>query len=117
MTARDRLITAVDYGVRRLTLARRRNSETGTAAGGNAKTGNVVPVRPGIDFPVRTTASGFLSGEVLIEGIGKPMNFIIDTGATISVLSERAAALEEARPFIQPGSMRVFGAAGIAENV
>jgi predicted aspartyl protease len=66
---------------------------------------------------VRTTASGFLSGEVLIDGIGKPLNFIIDTGATVSVLSEKAAALEEAQSFIQKGSMRVFGAAGVAENV
>ncbi len=54
---------------------------------------------------------------MLIEGIGKPLNFIIDTGATISVLSEKAAALEEARQFIQPGYMRVYGAAGVAENV
>src|ERR1041385_1139101 len=95
ISALSRLITSVDYGTHRLTLARKRNSETGTAASGKAKTANVDPVRSGIDFPVRTTASGFLSGEVLIDGIGKPLNFIIDTGATISVLSERAAALEE----------------------
>ena len=73
--------------------------------------------RPGIDVPVRTTASGFLSGEVTIEGIKKPLNFIIDTGATVSVLSERAAELDDAIDFIQEDRMRVFGAAGIAENV
>jgi predicted aspartyl protease len=73
--------------------------------------------RPGIDVPVRTTASGFLSGEITIEGIKKPLNFIIDTGATVSVLSERAAELDDAIAFIQENRMRVFGAAGVAENV
>ncbi len=117
ISALSRMITSVDYGAHKLTLTRKRNSEANTAANSSSKTGKVDPLNPGIDFPVRTTASGFLSGEVLIDGIGKPLNFIIDTGATISVLSERAAALEEARPFIQPGNMRVFGAAGVAENV
>ena len=117
ISALSRMIMSVDYGTHKLTLTRKRNSEANVAANASSKTGKVDPARPGIDFPVRTTASGFLSGEVVIDGIGKPLNFIIDTGATISVLSQRAAALEEARPFIQPGNMRVFGAAGVAENV
>jgi predicted aspartyl protease len=116
ISALSRLLTSVDYGTRKLSLTRRRNLDVDTATA-NSKVAKAEPARPGINFPVRTTASGFLSGEVLIDGIGKPLNFIIDTGATISVLSERAAALEEARPFIQPGNMRVFGAAGVAENV
>jgi len=73
--------------------------------------------RPGIDVPVRTTASGFLSGEIFIEGIKKPLNFIIDTGATVTVMSEKLAALDEAQAFVQRGRMRVFGAAGVAEDV
>jgi len=117
ISALGRLLTSVDYGTRKLSLIRKRNLEVETAAAATLKAAKAEPARPGINFPVRTTASGFLSGEVLIDGIGKPLNFIIDTGATISVLSERAAALEEARPFIQPGNMRVFGAAGVAENV
>ena len=117
ISAISRLLTSVDYGTRRLTLSRKRNNDPDTVAISNPKTGDVEPPRPGINFPVRTTASGFLSGEVLIEGIGKPLNFIIDTGATISVLSTRAASVEEVRPFIQPGGMRVFGAAGVAEDV
>jgi predicted aspartyl protease len=74
-------------------------------------------VRPGVDVPVRTTSSGFLSGEVVIEGIDKPLNFIIDTGATVSVLSERAAALDQALGFIQTSRMKVFGAAGVSDDV
>jgi predicted aspartyl protease/thioredoxin-like negative regulator of GroEL len=117
IAALSRLLTSVDYGTHRLALSRKRNSDLETVAGVAAKTPNVEAPRPGINIPVRTTASGFLSGEVLIDGIGKPLNFIIDTGATVSVLSEKAAALEEAQSFIQKGSMRVFGAAGVAENV
>jgi predicted aspartyl protease/thioredoxin-like negative regulator of GroEL len=114
IAALSRLLTSVDYGTHRLALSRRRNNDLETVA---AKTANAEAPRPGINIPVRTTASGFLSGEVLIDGIGKPLNFIIDTGATVSVLSEKAAALEGAQSFIQQGSMRVFGAAGVAENV
>ncbi len=117
ISALSRLLTSVDYGTRQLSLTRKRNLDLDTTATVNPKTAKSEPARPGINLPVRTTASGFLSGEVLIDGIGKPLNFIIDTGATISVLSERAAALEEARPFIQQSNMRVFGAAGVAENV
>lgn len=117
IAALARTLTAVDYGTSRLTLVRQRNITTmGTADPANAA--NVSGLaRPGIEIPVRTTSSGFLSGEVSIEGINKPLNFIIDTGATVSVLSERAAELDEAVAFIQQNRMRVIGAAGVAENV
>ena len=68
-------------------------------------------------MPVRTTSSGFLSGEVTIEGVKKSLNFIIDTGATVTVVSERTAELQPFDEFIQPDRMRVFGAAGVAEDV
>jgi tetratricopeptide (TPR) repeat protein len=117
----SRLLIAVDYGERSMTLTRQRNSETELGAiapgqGKPVKAEALLPL-PGIDVPVRTTSSGFLSGEVFIEGIAKPLNFIIDTGATVSVISEKAAALEEARGFLKDRRMRVFGAAGIAEDV
>ena len=51
---------------------------------------------PGVlEIPVRTTSSGFLSGEVRLEGIEKPLNFIIDTGASVSVVSEKLAEQED----------------------
>lgn len=122
IAALGRLLTAVDYGTRRLTLVRQRGSDTsdlGTAINRPGKNDTSTPAeaRPGIDVPVRTTSSGFLSGEVSIEGFQKPLNFILDTGATVTVLSEKLAALDEAKSFIQQGRMRVFGAAGIAEDV
>ena len=119
ITALGRLLTTVDYGTRTMTLTRQRKTEPESAAvtGGQAKPVKAVEPRPEIGVPVRTTSSGFLSGEIFIEGITKPLNFIIDTGATVSVLSEKTAALEEAQAFIKEGRMRVYGAAGIAEDV
>jgi predicted aspartyl protease/thioredoxin-like negative regulator of GroEL len=119
IAALGRLLITVDYGTRRLTLVRQRNtqSEPGRVIEGQGKPVEAEAAEPGIDVPVRTTASGFLSGEVFIDGISKPLNFIIDTGATVSVMSEKLAALEEAQAFIRQGRMRVFGAAGVAENV
>lgn len=117
IAALARLVTAVDYGNRRMTLVRPRTPvDLGTTVD-RSNVGSMSSRRPGIDIPVRTTSSGFLSGEVIVEGIKKPLNFIIDTGATVSVLSERAAELDEAIAYIQPNRMRVFGAAGVAENV
>ena len=119
IAALGRLLITVDYGTRRLTLVRQRNtqSEPGRVIEGQGKPVKDEAAEPGIDVPVRTTASGFLSGEVFIDGISQPLNFIIDTGATVSVMSEKLAALEEAQAFIRQGRIRVFGAAGVAENV
>jgi len=117
----SKFVTAVDYGERTFTLVRHRQSgsldllNTPPAADQppalNSLTTRVV------EIPLRTTSSGFLSGEVYLEGIEKPLNFIIDTGASISVVSEKLAALEEMSNYLTPTRMRVFGAAGVAEDV
>lgn len=121
IAALSRLVITLDYGVRTLTLTRQRSSQTevgsGTAGQGNPVKAEAIEPRPEIGVPVRTTSSGFLSGEVFIGGLTQPLNFIIDTGATVTVLSEKTAALEGAQAFIKEGRMRVFGAAGIAEDV
>jgi predicted aspartyl protease/Tfp pilus assembly protein PilF len=119
IAALGRLLIKVDYGTRRLTLVRQRDTQPERVVEGQGKPvkAEAVEIQPGIDVPVRTTASGFLSGEIFIDGISKPLNFIIDTGASVTVMSEKLAALEEAQAFIRQGRMRVFGAAGVAENV
>lgn len=118
ISALSGLVTLVDYGTNQLSLSRFTNDVPTVAAGAATPlASDGAPARSGINVPIRTTASGFLSGEVFIEGIKKPLNFIIDTGATVTVLSERTAAMEEAQPFIRQGKMRVFGAAGVAEDV
>ena len=121
ISALGRLVTSVDYGTHTLTLIRQRNNDLdlGRLVNSVGKPANVQTVesRPGFNVSVRTTASGFLSGEILIDGVKKPLNFIIDTGATVTVMAEKLAAQDEFQPFIKEGRMRVFGAAGIAEDV
>lgn len=100
-------ITTVDYGRRTFSLNRQRS-----------KTDAAELVSPtSIEIPIRTTSSGFLSGEVQVEGVNQPFNFIIDTGASISVVSEKLMELDEMHNFKHPSRMRVYGAAGVAEGV
>jgi tetratricopeptide (TPR) repeat protein len=101
-------LTTVDYGARTFTLNRQRSS---------AERAALAATQPGLEIPTRTTSSGFLSGEVQVEGISRPFNFIIDTGASISVVSEKLMELDEMNNFKHPTRMRVYGAAGVAEGV
>ena len=68
-------------------------------------------------LPLRLTSSGFLSGEVQLEGVEAPLNFIVDTGASVSVISDDVASTKEISRFIKEETMRVSGAAGITDNV
>jgi predicted aspartyl protease/thioredoxin-like negative regulator of GroEL len=116
----SKFIAAVDYGAKTLSLVRQRSSQ-GLESGTLNFKSDEEPAATGsgraIQLPIRTTSSGFLSGEVRIDGIAQPQNFIIDTGASVSVISEQLAALDEMQSFLQPGRMRIFGAAGITDNV
>ncbi|MCM3905438.1 MAG: aspartyl protease family protein [Pyrinomonadaceae bacterium] len=117
----SKFITAVDYGERTFTLARQRQSGSldlvQTPAAADLTPALKSQNARAVEIPLRTTSSGFLSGEVYVQGIDKPLNFIIDTGASISVISEKLAALEELSNYSTPTRMRVFGAAGVAEDV
>ncbi len=76
------------------------------------------PVEEGaLVLPLRLTSSGFFSGEVKLQGIESPLNFIVDTGASVSVISQELAGTQELRPHLLGEKMRVIGAAGITENV
>lgn len=70
-----------------------------------------------IALPLRLTSSGFLSGEVNLPGIEAPLNFIVDTGASISVISSDLANTDQMSQFSMEEKMRVVGAAGVTENV
>ncbi|MFN2512280.1 MAG: aspartyl protease family protein [Pyrinomonadaceae bacterium] len=117
----SKFVTAVDYGERTFTLVRHRQSGSldllNTPPAADQPPAIKSLTTRAVEIPLRTTSSGFLSGEVYLEGIEKPLNFIIDTGASISVVSEKLAALEEMSNYLTPNRMRVFGAAGVAENV
>lgn len=117
----SKFVTSVDYGERTFTLVRQRQATTLNSLDTPSITFSqdvIQPMSPkAIEIPLRTTSSGFLSGEVRLEGLDKPLNFIIDTGASISVISEKLAALEELSSYVTPYRMRVFGAAGVVEDV
>ncbi|MBV9957901.1 MAG: aspartyl protease family protein [Acidobacteria bacterium] len=109
-------ITTIDYASRNFTLARQRGADNSPSPP------SIVFQQPGqspasYEIPMRTTSSGFLSGEVHLEGIERPLNFIIDTGAEISVLSELLYKSEDIADFARNERMTVYGAAGVAENV
>ena len=80
------------------------------ALGGNTLASEV------LEIPLRTNLNGFLTVEVRLEGFEKLL-----TSSSIQVMylvvSDKLAALEEFSSFRTSTRMRVFGAAGITENV
>jgi predicted aspartyl protease/Flp pilus assembly protein TadD len=100
--------TVVDYGGRQMLLLRDDAARRAAA---------VAPPPKSIEVPIRTTSSGFWSGEVSFDGLEKPTNFIIDTGASISVVSKALAARAGFERYAQTGYIKVYGAAGLADNI
>lgn len=99
----SKFLTTVDYGSSTFELQRK-----DTVAG---------EVADGVTVPLRLTSSGFLSGEVQLEGIEQPLNFIVDTGASVSVISEEIATHDSMVQHAREERMRVIGAAGVTEDV
>jgi predicted aspartyl protease len=114
----SRFIASVDYGNSTFSLRRPSSSNEPDAAVANAGRNEESPLTGGaVEIPVRTTASGFISGEVRLEGIEKPLNFIVDTGASVSVISEKLSQEQDLGSYLQTTKMRVYGAAGVADDV
>src|SRR2546423_1584918 len=82
LTVISKFLTTVDYGARIFTLDRQRVQND------QSQTQSQPSLGGGVEIPLRTTLGGYLSGEVQLEGIDKPLNFIIDTGASVSVVSQ-----------------------------
>ncbi len=101
----SKFLTTVDYGERTFSLTKKDSVEKQ-----NADTEL-------LSLPLRLTSSGFLSGQVQVEGVENPLNFIVDTGASISVISDDLASSKEISPYLNVETMRVIGAAGVTENV
>ncbi len=99
----SKFLTTVDYGNGTFAL-RKKDSERTAEVNGTS-------------VPLRLTSSGFLSGEVQLEGFETPLNFIVDTGASVSVISSDIATHNAMAPHAQEERMRVIGAAGITEDV
>ena len=105
LAAIDKHLVTVDYGARTITLVRQQS--------------NSIKQQPlsSWETMIRRTSSGFISGEVQVEGVDGASNFIVDTGASVSVVSNTLIPQEHMDRFAVAQRARIFGAAGIAEDV
>jgi tetratricopeptide (TPR) repeat protein len=71
----SKFLTTIDYGNLTFDLKKRTTIELPIAEND-------------VSLPLRLTSSGFLSGEVKLEGLSDTFNFIVDTGASVSVISD-----------------------------
>ena len=101
----SKFLTTVDYGERNFMLTRSDDAARTFRAQND------------VSLPLRLTSSGFLSGEVQIEGVESPLNFIVDTGASVSVISDEVARIDALSPFESSERLRVIGSAGITDDV
>src|ERR1043165_5571008 len=120
----SKFLAAIDYGTRRISLIRQNQTdalEPWTVAHRQEGVLTLAPIAPNnestVEVPLRTTSSGFLSGEVTPQGLEKTINFIIDTAASITVVSEKLSQQAQLIDLLQPSKMRAFGAAGVTEDV
>ena len=71
----------------------------------------------GYEVPIRSTSGGLASTETSLPGVDRPLNFIIDTGASSSVISKAAVKRYQLEKLVLPGvKIRVIGAAGISDD-
>lgn len=100
----SKFLTTIDYGNLTFSLTKTLDAKESVAD-------------KGVSLPLRLTSSGFLSGEVQLEGVESPLNFIVDTGASVSVISDQVAGMEAISPFANVEKMRVIGSAGVTDGV
>jgi predicted aspartyl protease/Tfp pilus assembly protein PilF len=102
----------IDYKEKKLILDRSEVKEP------PPPTDSLQSTQDSINIPLRTTSGGLASAEGVLEGYEKPFNFIIDTGASTTVVSKAAVKrfnLENLK--LKDSLFRVVGAAGVEDNV
>lgn len=102
----SKFLTTIDYGNKTFSLTRKEAAAREFRENSNETS-----------LPLRLTSSGFLSGEVQLEGVESTLNFIVDTGASVSVISDRVAQVDAVSKFENAEKYRVIGSAGIADDV
>jgi predicted aspartyl protease/Flp pilus assembly protein TadD len=117
-------LVTLDYQKRELTLDRRfeqaaanqppaPNAAQPAAPTDTSVIANVV----GTEVPIRSTSGGLASAETLLPRLDRPLNFIVDTGATTTVISKAAVQRHQLEDLKLKGeTYRVIGAAGIEEG-
>jgi len=108
----SKFLTTIDYGAKTFELER-----SNTSANISEQENVAEKAEKGVTLPLRLTSSGYLSGEVLLAEHSVPFNFIVDTGATITVISKEIMEKEKFRSLEQIGVTNVFGSAGVTYGV
>lgn len=101
----SKFLATIDYGNKSFFLTRK---DADTRGFREANT---------MSLPLRLTSSGFLSGQVELEGVDSTLNFIVDTGASISVISDRVARVDRISRYVNAEKLRVIGSAGITDDM
>src|SRR5581483_1659212 len=111
----------LDYQNKTLTLDRSTPAETKDQAANPATeppASDVAPPITRIAVPIRSTSGGLASTEAQLPALERPLNFIIDTGASITVVSKSAVKRNNLESLKMANDrFRVVGAAGIEEGV
>ncbi|MGH9841361.1 MAG: aspartyl protease family protein [Blastocatellia bacterium] len=121
----------IDYQAREITLDRTRvrmdqaatrpDPAAPDVAAPDLTTTNPAPapsLADGIEIPIRSTSGGLASAETHLPNLKGPLNFILDTGATTTVISKAAVKKHQLENMKIPGEkIRVIGAAGIEDGV
>jgi tetratricopeptide (TPR) repeat protein len=111
----------LDYQAKQMTLDRTpiREEPVKSDAAKPADTPSIVgDLINGFEVPIRSTSGGLASAETNLPNLKRPLNFIIDTGATTTVISKAAVQRHELEGLkIKGETIRVVGAAGIEEGV
>lgn len=105
----SKFLTTIDYGNGTFQLEKAFRSEQDTPSASPR-------TREG-ELPLRLTSSGFLSGEVVLLDHSEPLNFIVDTGASTTVLGPDILRMHTFRNIEKQGITRVIGAGGVSEGI
>jgi predicted aspartyl protease/Flp pilus assembly protein TadD len=101
-------LVTIDYKERTLLLDRRESTEDPQVAASDST----------VQIPIRTTRDGLASAETRLETLEEPLNFIVDTGASVTVVSKAVVRQNNLQNLIIPDQrIQVVGAAGIDDNV
>jgi tetratricopeptide (TPR) repeat protein len=95
-------------------------TDVGKTEAGKTEANSAAPaaaVSESFEIPIRSTSGGLASAETHLPSLDHPLNFIIDTGATVSVVSKAAVKRHQLEGLKLKGEKyRVIGAAGIEDG-
>jgi len=102
----SKFLMTIDYGNKTFSLIKRESADK-TVISGNKN----------LSLPLRRTASGFPSIEIQLDGVEGSWNFIVDSSAGISIVSDKFAELIEIGRYLSEEKIRVIGASGVIGDV